>query len=323
MATQRLINSTADLKTGLGIIQADLDFAAFASFVDDADMRHIIPAISYAGYTALCQDMLSDKKTQALKLLQKAGANFAIHYSIAFSSVQIGESGIFVVKDNRQLPASDKKTYMLRLQSRSDGFAALEAAVNFMEANLADFTEYAGDPVHQTNRRYYVNTTAQFSQGFNLSGNAELFSILKTQISTVEENYIDRLLGDEVSAALRLAITEGTTSDIQKQLLVRIAKAVAPLTIAEAIPWRMISFDATGLITPTIKNNIENMEVSTEADLQRLQAVMNRAQATGESEIAKLKQFLAANIDQFTGYIAPDPDAGSKMNVTPRKFYFV
>lgn len=321
-ATTRLINSTADLKSGLGTIQKDLDFAAFASFVDDADINNIIPAIGYNFYNALCAGNLNDQYTKVLTLLQKSGANFAVHYSVAFGSVQIGESGIFVVKDNRQLPASDKKTYQLRLQSRSAGFVALEAAINYLEANLADFPEYAASQEHLNNKRFYINTTALFSMGYDLGGNSEVFNILRSQMSTVEENYIDTLLGEQVSTALRSAIVAGTTSDIQNQLLGRIAKAVAPLTLAEAIPWRLVDITADGLITPTIKNNIENMEVSTEASVKSLQILMNKAQSRGESEIAKLKLWLAANIASFDGYIAPDPDASSKLNDTPRNFFF-
>jgi hypothetical protein len=318
----RLLNSTDDLKSGLGSFQVDLNFTAFSSFVDDAEINHIIPAIGYTMYDKLCAGELNEDYTTVLNLLQKADANLALHYSVAFGSVQIGESGIFVVKDARQLPASDKKVYQLRVQSRAAGFVALEAAINYLEANLGDYPEYTNDQAHLNNRQNYINTTALFSQAFNLANNCEVFALLKPQMSTVEENYIDPLLGDTVSEALRSAITAGSTSNIQNELLVRIAKAVAPLTIAEAIPWRVFDITSTGLLTPTIKNNIENVELSTEANLNSLQMMMVKAQARGQSEIAKLKIWLAANITSFPGYVSPDLDAGSKLNDTPRGFYF-
>lgn len=323
MANQRTINSTADLKSGLGTIQADLDFNAFASFVDDAELNHIIPAIGYPMYNALLADGLNADYTKVLKLLQKAGANFAVHYSVASASVQISESGIFVSKSDSRLPASDKKTYMLRIQTRSAGFVALEAAINFLESNLDKYPEYAGDAAHQLNKRFYINTTALFSQGFDLFNNCEVFATLKTVMNTVEQNHIDPLLGNTVSTALRTAIKASSTSDIQNQLLARIAQAVAPLTLAEAIPYRLIGITASGLVNATLKGNIENAEQSTEGDLARLQAFMNKAQTRGESEIAKLKSWLATNIDSFEGYIAPDPDAASKLNDTERGLYFV
>ncbi|MDB4919846.1 MAG: hypothetical protein JWQ54_1829 [Mucilaginibacter sp.] len=311
----------------MGAINVDLSYEAITSFIDDAELNHIIPAIGYPLYNALLAaittNTLTEKQTRALALIRKAEANFTIHYFVAFGAVGITESGIYVTKDATHLPASDKKLYLLRMQSRADGFRALEAAVNYLEANLADFPAYATDVTHQLNRRFYINTTDEFSRGFNLGQNAEVFSTLKAVMETVEENYIDPLLGDDLSAVLRAAILTGSLSADQQKLVTKITKAVALLSIAEAIPYRLVNIEANGLVTSTTKGNIENIEVSTEGDQRRLQGMMNMLQMRGESEMGKLTKWLNDHASDFSGYVVTDLLAKSKMNDDERGVYFV
>jgi len=306
-----------------GAVDTDLYFDAIQSFVDDAETNHVIPAIGYGLYDVLRGNVLTPKETRALTMLQKAVANFTIHYYVAFGSVRVNETGIIVKKDNTYLPASDKKTYQLRTQSRADGFRALEAAVAYLELNQADFATYTADAAHLKNRSLYTNTTEEFSQGFDINGNAETFYRMRSVIQTVEQNYIDNLLGDTLSSALRSAILAGTTSADQKLLIQRITKATALLSIAEAIPYRLINFDSSGLVTATVKGNNENVEVSTEGDLKRLQGIMNVTLNKGLSQLASLTKWLNTNADKFAGYVAADLSAASKLNDDERGFFFV
>lgn len=314
MASERLINSTDDLQAVMGAVNSDLVFSAIQSFVDDAENNHIIPAIGSAFYDVLRGDGLSEKQARALKLLQKATANFAIHYYVAFGSVQISEQGIMVKKDNTNLPASDKKVYQLRMQSRADGYKALESAINYLEDNRADFAQYISSTAHQNNRALYTNTTAEFSAGYELHDNAEVFYRLRGTIKTVEENEIDTLLGSTLSTALRQAILDNSTTSAHIKLIAKIAKASAMLTIAEAIPYRLINITPDGLVTATLKGNNENVETSTEGDMKRLQAVMNKALERGQSELAKLTKFLNDNAADYDGYTAVDLNSRSTIN---------
>lgn len=307
----------------MGAVDTDLYFDAIQSFVDDAETNHVIPAIGYGLHDRLRETGLTDKETRALTMLQKAVANFAIHYYVAFGSVRINETGIIVKKDSNYLPASDKKTYQLRTQSRADGFRALEAAVTYLELNQADFGAYTADAAHLKNRSLYTNTTEEFSQGFDINGNAELFYRLRSVIQTVEQNYIDNLLGDTLSSALRAAVLAGSTTTDQKQLLQRIAKSTALLTIAEAIPYRLVNFDSSGLVTDTLKGNIENVEVSTEGDMKRLQGIMNVTLNKGLSQLASLTKWLNNNALLFAGYVAADLSTASKLNDDERGIYFI
>jgi hypothetical protein len=113
---------------------------------------------------------------------------------------------------------------------------------------------------------------------------------------------------------LRTSILNNGLSADQKKLLDKIIPATAMLAIAEAIPYRLVNFTPDGLVTNTIKGNVENVDVSTEGDQRRLQSIMNVTLAKGLSELARLTKWLNANAGLFTGYIATDQTVASKIN---------
>lgn len=320
---QRLVNTTEELKSGMGAIATDLDFDVIASFVDDAENGHIIPAIGQEFYDRLREDDLDDKELRAKALLQKAITNFTVHNYSAFGAVQIDAAGILVLKTGDRLPASDKKLYQLRMQSRSDGFKALEAALIYLETYRDDFPVYIASDAHALNKQYYLNTTAEFSAGYDLQGSAEVFGSLRSVMGTVEENYIDPLLGNTLSTALRTAIVDGSTSTQQKKLIAKIAKPLALLTIAEAIPYRLVNIEPGGLITANLQGNTENVEASAPADSRRLSASMNALLTAGSSALGKLTKWLNDNAADYPGYTVQDMDARANINADGGGFYLL
>jgi len=323
MASQRLINSTAELKQAMGAVRTDLKFEAIQSFVDDAEINHIIPAIGQAQYDALRETGLDATQARALALLRKSVSNFTIHYYAAFGAVSIDETGITVLKDDRRLPASDKKVFQLRTQSRLDGFKALEATVNFLEANRSAFSPYISSQAHTDNRALFTNTTADFERGINLRGNSEVFYSLRSTMRMVEENYLEPVLGETVTNALRAAILINTLSTDQQQLLQKIWATVPYLTIGEAIPMRLVEMDGSGLISASNKSNSDNIEELSPGETRKLQAMMNSMLQNGQTQLAKLKKWLNANADKFSGYTAADIEALAKLNDEDRSFYFM
>lgn len=137
-----IITTIDQLKAAISAINHDLDINSFSSFLSDARLNNIIPAIGNETYALLSGNSLNANQTAALLLLQKAEANFALSYYVNFGSIQISEQGLHVLQDDKKKIASDKKIEALRKQCMNDGFIALEAAIDFIEANLTDFVAY-------------------------------------------------------------------------------------------------------------------------------------------------------------------------------------
>jgi hypothetical protein len=326
MARTKLLANQGELKAALSSLTGDLTTDSIASFLQDADLFFIGPVIGSPLFKVLlAAATYSVEQATVLRLLQRAAANHAIWQYAASGSVLIGNSGITVVKDANRLPASDKKILQLRRQCRRDAYASLEAAVSYLEQpeNAAAFPEYYASSAHRQNRRFFANSSTEFSQGYDLQGNALVFSQLKQVLQTIEENCIEPLLGETLTGQLRAAVLAGNLTDLQQQLLMRILRALGPLAIAEAIPYRLVQLDEDGLVTETTKGNAENVEVTLEGSMQSTQLFMNRCQARGESELAKLTNWLNKNQSQLPGYQVKDPEALSKINDKNLGVYFL
>src|SRR5690606_36293899 len=124
---------------------------------------------------------ITAKESALLLLLQKAAVNFALGYYVNSGAVNISNAGITVTKSDKRLPASDKKLVALRRDCFESAYGALEKAVDYLESNLADFTEYAGSDEYKANRAYFINNSKDFqSNGVNIGNSAQLYQVLKT-----------------------------------------------------------------------------------------------------------------------------------------------
>lgn len=322
-----LITTNAQLKQYNSAIQKDADFGSFVSFQIDASLNYLVPAIGQATYDALAATSgLTDKQIFAQNLFRKAEVNFMVSAWVNFGSVQLSESGAHVIQDATRKIASDKKIAALRKQSFIDACTALENGVNYLEANLADFTVYAATPQHALNRGNFINTTVDFNSYSYINSNAQLLRAMRAILTNAEEEYIEPALGQVLTTTLRTAILAGTTSSDQNKLLTRIGKALAPLTIAQAIPYQMLEIDANGVVTNSIGNggmSSGNTELQEPADTSKLQILMNAAQMRGQDNLARLRQYLNDNTDKFTDYEVVDLTTSETLNTTERGNYFV
>ena len=239
--------------------------------------------------------------------------------------------GIHVIQDDKRKIASDKKVSALRKQAMIDAWTALEMAINYLENNLSVFTDYAASPQHAQNRSHFINTTIDFNGYFFINYNAQLFNAIGAVMTNAEKQYIEPALGPAFTAALRTAILNGTNvysvgASLQKQLIDAIGAALAPLTIAEAIPFQMLEIDADGVVTNSVGNGGQsagNTELQQPADAQKLQKLMNACVMRGNDNLARLRQFLNTNASSFTDYAAVDTQSSRKINNVERGNYFL
>lgn len=303
-----LFDNITEVKRHNSAVTGDLGLTNIQSFIDDAVNSHVIPKIGRAQYNALITGkggFASDSiQMTMLLLIQKAVASFTIAYYSANGAVEISDAGIHVTKTEKRLPASDKKILALRRQNLTAGYAALEMAVIYAEGNKGTFTQYAASDERPINLSGYINTSVEFPQTIQID--AELYSRVRSIQLKVEEDLIDTILGTTVAETLRDHILNGGLLDPEKELLKKIRRALAPLTIAEAIPYQLVSLDPTGayVFSDTVGGISGNVENRTPAELQRLQVTMNKLSMDGEKYKESLRLWMNDNIDSFTGYTA-------------------
>jgi hypothetical protein len=320
-----LITTTEDLKSANSAVVHDLNFESIQSFVGDASINDMIPAIGRPAYIFIGTGGDDEAISIARQLAQKAEANLAIAYYVNFGSVQLGENGAHVYQDDHYRIASDKKIAVLGNQARMDGYRALEGLLAYMETERNKFPVYLNSDERKANLSNFINFTAEFNEALDIGKNVLLFRSLKSYIQDAEVEHIEPLLGDEYTALLRAKILEGNCNPTERQLLKQIAKVVSQFAIAEAIPYRAVSLDANGIFINTVGVSAggANTERQTTAELSRLQLAMHKALCNGRTNVDRLRKFISKNKDALTGCKPVILNTSSTLNDQGRGFVFV
>jgi hypothetical protein len=306
-----LISTILDIKRHNSAITAGMNLINLQSFIDEALNRHIYLAVGYDQVTALTEVGLAvtEKQKRLLDLLQKAAVGFMVYYWADQGAVQFSDQGIHVSKDNNRLPASDKKIISLKKQNISSGYAALETAVTFLEEHIADFPIYQASAEHERNISLLINTALEFQgSGVNINQDARLYQTLRTYQETVESTYIEPVLGIDIKDQLHEAIIGRTLTADQQKLLKLVRKAVAAYTMAKAIPYMVLSMDASGIfeLSETVGGISGNVENRSSASDKRLAVAMNRYQMSAEQHLEVVRKYLVSHREEF-GYTAAEP----------------
>lgn len=317
-----------ELKKHNSAINSTLDIESIQSFLDKAIDQHLIPAIGRAQFDKVVADKTAEapspESTTLLLILQRAAVNFALGYFADFGALQISNSGIFVTKSDKTLPASDKKLMALKRQAFADGYAALEMALQYLESKIDQFPLYLSSEERANNRSRFINSSRDFPQKLVIS--PELFDSLKAIISKVEEEYILPVLGDDLNDQIREKLQTNTLTATDKKLIEHVRKAVASLTLADAIPYRLVNFDGTGAYVKSdtvggISGNVENRNP---AEMNRLQATMCKLSSDGEADLERLRKFLNANTAAYNTYQQSTMANLTKVNDDPNSsVYFL
>lgn len=324
-----LIDTTEELKRHNSSVTVGLQVKSLESFLADAYDKKIIPAIGRAQFNALVNGKAdfeagSNQET-LLHLVQKAAVNFAIGFYVAYGSVLLNNSGAQVSTSESMKPASDKKLMALRRQSIADAYTALEQAVEFLEENLGAFTDYANATAHYLNRALFINSSIEFNTISGIRVDAQLYDSLRNHLQGIEDDQIKVVVGEDLFDALKQKVLNGNATDDEKALIKRIQKVLAPLTIAEAIPYKLIRIEEGGIfqLSDTVGGISGNVENKTPANEMAVQAAMVKLCSKGESELESLRKWLNANADKFSDYVVQKSKGEVNVNTAGSGLYYL
>ncbi|MDX3913773.1 MAG: hypothetical protein QHC79_09555 [Pseudosphingobacterium sp.] len=313
----KFINSSPQIKQYNSSVTVNLSFESMESFLQDAENK----VIAIIGEETA--DAIAASTDFVATLVKAAVVNFALADYSDSGALLISDSGMHVVKGDSKLPASDKKIVAFKRSCVEKAWKALEGAIYQMELHVEDWPIW----YLSADRKRYLSNLLNFSNDIEehtrMLVTPSLFQRLRSEINRCEEDSIQPLLGEAVFDSLRLRYIEHALSDLDRQLIKRIVKAVAPLSIAYSIPYLAVEIDANGvyqLSQVALSSQSDNIEQKSSPQARTLQNTMNRLITTGEAELESLRKWMNKNKSGFPGYtdnvIAPmasindDPSSG-------------
>jgi hypothetical protein len=325
-----LLKTTDELKTYFSNIDRDYNFGSIESFVFDAETDIVIPEISQELYDSLQvkydDNTLADKAKQAFVLIQRAISHFALYLSADSGSFRISDAGFYVTVGTDTRPVSDKKMIMFRKGRTEAGYKALDQAISFLDNNVNEtvFAAYKNSDIKKEAANYFLSNCRDFTRYFSpLRNSSTTYRAMLSAIGQAESDYIMPILGDALFDSLKSKVKQNGLNDDEKVLMQKIQKALANLTIAEAIPMLSFDFDGKTLSVNNLKAAGESSEETTSLSDQRLSNLMNHCLMNGQADARRLKTWLNTNASKFPGFIAEASNDDFNINDSSSKTFFV
>lgn len=292
------VTNDDQIKEACSAVTVDLSIESLTSFLEDVE-HSIIQMVGSESTAAILAN------TVALNAMRRTIVNLTLDKYASSGAVQISDAGIHVTKNDKKLPASDKKLLMFRRDAKERGWTAFEQLISIMESKKLDFSIWATS----VERSNYLNTifhsSTEFSSFAGLSISSDLFQVIKPQIAFVEDDVLGTHFGEELVTDIKGKILTGELSADGKKLLRYWLRIIGPLAIAEAIPYRSVQLSDSGIYQSSVTalgSNSDNIESQSIAQQRTLNNLMMKLTAIGESNVITAKKWLNANAASFSSY---------------------
>lgn len=240
-------------------------------------------------------------QTALIEQLRTPLAMLSLHEYSKIGSVQFGEMGLHRTETEERRTAfkyqeTEWRDYMLR-----NGYEALEALLEFLEANIADYPLWAGTAGQARKRSLYINSAKDFRNAYSMSVDRYTYESFRGLMGDVETFAVLPVLGQAQHDALKTAIADADVSADEADLIALVQKAVAYFTIELAAVQKWV----------TIKHNmVVNTEVLEPQGYARqgnpsgpaIDAVIAQNNLLANRHVSYIKHWLSTRLEDFPSY---------------------
>jgi hypothetical protein len=209
-------------------INRSLSLSVVAPYIDDA--RDIFVS-RYIGATlmnsleayATARPTENASMAELLPVIQRSLAPFALLVATRETSINFGDTGHTVSRTEKLAPASDNKiaNYMASLEER--GWNNLELALQFLETNSANYTDYKTDATH------FIRSVTDFQDNglVDIQYSRLTYQTIFMAMNGIEKKDIWKLLGNDLFNSLLAKVSATDATDIEKGVIDLIKKYIA------------------------------------------------------------------------------------------------
>lgn len=247
-----LIKNEAELKSVLGGVQQSITWETFESFVKQAELKYIVPAISESFYDELCAAVSPNEYQQKIiDRLMIASGYYALVAALPQLVTVIGDNGIAV--NNTGGSPMYKWVYKeLKDSSFETADDALEQALVWLEQNqnveatpgIKVFQKWLDSAECTISKSLYINDASEFTAFFPQARHKRRFYLnIREYLIKVEKHELLPQLGKAFFDALKapLAPNGGTHDALILEAKEYAKYFLAYKAVSEAIPFLNIN----------------------------------------------------------------------------------
>lgn len=303
-------------KTDILLQYAELttvNFVQVKPTIKMVEQQHIIPFIGKElyktlndAYTSAADEALEDEKLiPLLDMCRSVIGPMVCYYYAPKAEVQLSGAGAQRQESDTNKTAYQNQVVNYREQLLREGEMATELLLQFLEENKADYPDWQASDAFKDYRSLFIKSGGEFDKLFTSASPYRNYWAMRSQMLDVEQNNIRRTIGDDLFTYLKDKDQDpaGTFTDAEKDLLFKVKKVTAYLTVCFSIPFLNVKIDANGIsvISPNAVQNDALSKRQAAAD-NMLDVLIKKCEAAAESWTNNLTQYLNDNIPDFPGW---------------------
>lgn len=295
----RFITSQEQLKQANSSVTADLDLSSVRSYITNAEME-VLTIIGEATAVQI------EGNVVALEILRMVVVDLSLANYSSSGAVQMDNTGIFVVKSDSNLPASDKKLLAFRQDATERAWQNFDRLTVYLDGNPSVFTAWKDSEQRKSYFSTLFSNYREFGAFGGIGVSASLFQLLKPLIQRIEEDVLDLNFGEALIADLREKRRSGDITSASLKLERKMMRVVAPLALAEAIPLQLVRIQDGGVFQASIVaggTGTDNIEALSIAQQNRLAMVLGKLTSEGEAMVVKVKDWLNEHASDYPLYV--------------------
>lgn len=293
-----LLKTKDDIKKYISV-NATIDYDNVKPYIERAESTYIKPTISVAQYNALDSSNLNSNEQTALDIIKAATAYLAYYFYLPELQVQISDQGIHIITGEHKKTAFPWQIQQLSDHWLNTGLNALEDALQFMEDNQSDFSDFVNSNAFTVYRDLFVHTADIFDSIYGIGGSRRIFQKLKPIMAQVEQKAIKHILCQDLFDDIKNDLMNDTLGGANEDLLPIIRKAVVYKTVEQAVGELAVDITSSGLTLTNMLAEGDSTKERKQADASSLMAFKENARLKGDDYLEDLRKYLNDNIDSY------------------------
>jgi hypothetical protein len=232
-----------------------------------------------------------------------AGPMFCVMYAPK-SDVLLSDSGMQRTETTNNKTAYQYQGTKFIEANLREAEDATELLLQFLEINKVDYPTWVNSDQFKEYKILFIKTGGAFDTFFPSASPQRNYFAMRQKMIDVEQIHIKKMLGSTLYTDLKTKDVAGTTSEKEKELLFKIKKAVANLTVAFAIPFLNVKINAEGLSVMASASFSTNdaQNVRQQVMDKSLSSFREACLTTGQEWIKEAQEYLTANQSDFTSW---------------------
>lgn len=262
---------------------------------------------------------------QPFVYLQDAICNIAFMNCLSQMQVNLGEAGIRLIVNENQKTAFQWQVDDIKYQTASDGYAALNGLLIYLEDQIGTFEEWKVSDSYFQQKKYFVESAELFNDAYYISNNRMTFLTLRYIMQRIELFEVKRIVTPAVFEKLKTSQRSDNGYSAKEKVLVEsfLIPGIVLITVAKGIIERAIEVSDLG-----VQANLYSYYVTLkdarkkspfESDRDRM---VEQLTADGNEFLLEARKYIESNPDEFGPLVEGESSTNFRViNKPERKFY--